>query len=145
MIDTSEHLFTLTIYKELKNNNVGRSAHWSSAHKSKREWANALKAADVLTETGVHFSLSEFHNDVLANTHLQQRVGIAVRRVLGKRQRFWDADSILRGNFKECLDSVVDTGLLLDDSTKHVAWCVGIQDDSRKSDGPFTELVFYGA
>lgn len=145
MIDTSELLFTITVYKELKNNNVGRSAHWSSAHKSKREWVNALKGADVITDTGVHFSLPSFHADVLSSRPLGQRVGIAVRRVLGKRQRFFDADSILRGNFKECLDSVVDFGILTDDNTKHVAWCVGLQDDSRKDEGPFTELIFYGA
>ena len=145
MIDISEQLFTITIYKELKNNNVGRSAHWSSAHKSKREWANALKTADVVTETGVHFTLPEFHNDVLLNAHVQQRVGIIVKRVLGKGQRFWDADSILRGNLKEGLDSIVDAGLLLDASTKPVAWCLGIQDDSRRNEGPFTEFVFYGA
>ncbi len=145
MIDTSELLFTLSIYKELKNNNAGRSAHWSSAHKSKREWVNALKEADVMTETGVHFTLSDFHADILSGQPLAQKVGIAARRVLGKRQRFFDADSILRGNFKECLDSVVDFGILTDDSTKHVTWCVGLQDDSRKDEGPFTELIFYGS
>ena len=64
--------------------------------------------------------------------------------MLGKRQRFWDADSALRGA-KELIDSVVDSGLLVDDNMKHVAWCLGIQDDSRKDEGPFVELDFYGA
>lgn len=141
----SKLLFTITIDKELKNGNTGRTKHFSQAIKEKKQWVQALSVADVETETGIVLPLPAFIEDILNGQPIAQKVGIAVRRVLGKRQRQWDADSILRGNFKECLDSVVGTGLLSDDNTKHVAWCVGLQDDTRKSEGPFVELDFYGA
>lgn len=141
----SELLFTVTVNKELKNNNGGRSAHWSSAHKEKQSWLRALDGADVETATGEVLDLNTFRTYVLDDKPMAQVVGIAVRRVLGKRQRKFDADSILRGNAKELLDSFVTSGILGDDNTKHVAWCVGLQDDSRKDEGPFTEVLFYGA
>ena len=82
---------------------------------------------------------------MLGGEAVQQKVGIVFNRVLGKRQRMYDSDSILRGNAKELLDAVVDTGLLFDDNVKHVGWSLGMQDDTRKDQGPFTELLFYGA
>ena len=140
----NEHLFTITLDKELKNGNTGRTTHWSSAHKEKKKWAAALQASDVETDSGMVIDLQTFLEEVLGDRSVQQRVGLVVRRVLGKRQRFWDADSALRGA-KELIDATVDTGLLVDDSMKYVAWCVGSQDDSRKDEGPFVELVFYAA
>ena len=140
----SKLLFTITIDKELKNGNTGRTKHFSQAIKEKKQWVQALSVADVETETGIVLPLPAFIEDVLNGRPIAQKVGIAVRRVLGKRQRFWDADSALRGA-KELIDSVVDSGLLVDDNMKHVAWCLGIQDDSRKDEGPFVELDFYGA
>ncbi len=145
MIINDQLLFTLTVDKELKNNNVGRSAHWSSAHKQKKEWTNALKKADVVTESGLALPLQAFIEEVLNGQPVQQKVGIVFKRVLGKRQRMFDSDSILRGNAKELLDAVVDSGLLVDDNVKHVAWCIGLQDDKRKDQGPSVELLFYGA
>ena len=139
----AEHLFTVTVNKELKNNNTGRSAHWSSAHKEKQSWLRALDGADVMTATGESLDLNTFRTYVLNDKPLAQIVGLAVRRVLGPRQRFFDADSILRGNVKEGVDSFVTAGILSDDNIKHVAWCVGLQDDTRKSEGPFTEFIFY--
>ena len=141
----SELLFTITIDKELKNGNTGRTKHFSQAIKEKKQWVQALGNADVETVTGIVYPLPAFIQDVMLGSPIQQKVGIVVNRVLGKRQRQWDSDSILRGNFKECLDSVVGSGLLSDDNTKCVAWCVGLQDDTRKSEGPFVELLFYGA
>lgn len=141
----SELLFTITIDKELKNGNTGRTKHFSQAIKEKKQWVQALGNADVETVTGIVYPLPAFIQDVMLGSPIQQKVGIVVNRVLGKRQRQWDSDSILRGNFKECLDSVVGSGLLSDDNTKYVAWCVGLQDDTRKSEGPFVELLFYGA
>lgn len=141
----SELLFTITIDKELKNGNTGRTKHFSQAIKEKKQWVQALGNADVETVTGIVYPLPAFIQDVMLGSPIQQKVGIVVNRVLGKRQRQWDSDSILRGNFKECLDSVVGSGLLSDDNTKYVAWCVGLQDETRKSEGPFVELLFYGA
>jgi hypothetical protein len=144
MIINEQLLFTVTVDRELKNGNTGRTKHFSQAIKEKKGWANALKKADVVTETGLAFPLPAFIEDVLNGQPVQQEVGLVVKRVLGKRQRYWDADSALRGA-KELVDAVVDTGLLVDDNMKHVAWCLGLQDDSRKEQGPFVELLFYGA
>lgn len=138
----SELLFTVSVNKELKNNNTGRSAHWSSAHKEKQAWLRALDGADVETATGESIDFNTFRTYVLDDRPVQQRVGIVVNRVLGKRQRFWDPDSTLRGS-KELIDSLVTCGILGDDNIKHVAWCVGLQDDSRKDEGPFVEILFY--
>ena len=144
MIINEQLLFTVTVDRELKNGNTGRTKHFSQAIKEKKGWVNALKNADVVTETGLAFPLPAFIEEVLNGQPVQQKVGLVVRRVLGKRQRLWDADSALRGA-KELIDAVVDTGLLVDDNMKHVAWCIGLQDDSRKEQGPFVELLFYGA
>ena len=138
----SELLFTVSLDKELKNGNTGRNKHWSSAHRDKRAWMNALSDADIVTETGESFDFNTFYECVLGSDSISQKVGIVVLRVLGKRQRFWDSDSTLRGS-KELIDSFVTSGILTDDNIKHVAWCVGLQDDSRKDEGPFTEVLFY--
>ena len=145
MIINEPLLFTVTVDRELKNGNTGRTKHFSQAIKEKKGWAQALKNADVVTETGLAFPLPAFIEDVLGGVPVQQKVGIIFKRVLGKRQRMYDSDSILRGNAKELLDAVVDSGLLFDDNVKHVAWSLGMQDDTRKDQGPFCELLFYEA
>ena len=88
-------------------------------------------------------SLIEFPN--LGDRPVQQKVGIVFTRVLGKKQRLYDSDSILRGNVKELLDSIVDFGILGDDNNDHVLWSLGLQDKERRSEGPLTEVSFYGA
>jgi hypothetical protein len=140
----SELLFTIEIPKELKNGNTGRTKHWSSAHKDKQAWVKALSQSDILTATGLSLDFATFKNEVLLSQPVQSRVGLVVERVLGKRQRHWDADSALRGA-KELIDSIVFHGILDDDSHKHVAWCVGLQDDTAKDQGPFTRVHFYEA
>ena len=140
-----ELLFTITLDKELKNGNEGRSKHWSSAHREKKQWIAALQAADVETDTGMVIDSQTFLDEVLGGKSVQQRVGLTFTRVLGKGQRLIDSDSILRGNCKELLDSVVDFGILEDDNNKYVAWSLGLQDDTRRSEGPMVELSFYAA
>ena len=72
-----------------------------------------------------------------------RKVDIIITRVLGKGQRFWDQDSVLRGNAKQLLDSLVDAGVLNDDSIKWVGRCLGSQDASRRESGPAIEVTFY--
>ena len=144
MIDTSDPLFSITVPKELKNSNNGQSRHWSSSHKDKKEFMVALDNSHVVTDTGVKLGMESFIHDILGGEPLSQKVGLIVERVLGKRQRLWDSDSVLRGNAKQAIDSVVDFGILTDDSTKFVSWSLGIQDDTCKADGPFTRIHFYG-
>lgn len=140
----AELLFTMEIQKELKNGNTGRTKHWSSAHKEKQAWGRAVSQSDILTATGVSLDFETFKTEVLLSRPIQQRVGMVVERVMGKRQRHWDPDSTLRGS-KELVDSIVFHGIIADDSHKHVAWCVGLQDDTIKDQGPFTRIYFYEA
>lgn len=142
---SNQLLFTIEVPKELKNNNVGRSAHWSSAHKQKQQWNKALLQSDILTATGLSLDFETFKTEVLLSQPIQQKVGLVVERVLGKRQRLWDVDSIARGNLKEGLDAVVLSGILHDDSPKHVAWFFGKQNAGEKESGPFTRFHFYEA
>jgi hypothetical protein len=140
-----EHLFTISLNKELKNGNEGRSKHWSSAHTSKKQWKKVLAEADIECETGLVLDVQTFLEEVLGDRPVQQRVGLVFTRVLGKGQRMYDSDSIIRGNAKELLDSIVDIGILSDDNTKYVEWSLGLQDDKRRTEGPFTTVSFYDA
>ncbi len=139
-----QKLFTIEIYKELKNGNTGRTKHWSSAAKDRKAWMNAIGKCDITTETGVVLPAVTFLEDVLNGDPVAEPVGLVVERVLGVRQRLWDADSTLRGA-KELIDSVVEWGFLHDDNHKFVKWCVGLQDDTCKEEGPYVRVHFYAA
>lgn len=81
-----------------------------------------------------------------ANAHpSQNRVGLVVTRHLGKGDRLWDMDSVLRSSAKELIDSLVESGYIKDDSPKYVAWVVGLQDDSNRQAGPFTTVEIHEA
>jgi len=140
----NEKLFTVTVYHKLKNNNNGQTKHWSSSAAERKRWMKALDSADVETETGLHFSVREFIDEVLCGEPVQQRVGIQVERCLGPRERHWDADSILRGSAKQLIDSLVEVGFLTDDNTQHIVWAVGTQS-SERSEESHVRVTFYGA
>lgn len=142
MIDTSRLLFTFTVGKELKNGNNGQTKHFSASHKEKKEWLNALPLSDV-DVNGVEMSFETFTEEVLDSSPVACMVGIVVERFLGKRQRLWDSDSVLRGNCKQGIDAFVTRGVLSDDSMKHVSWTLGVQNDSDKENGPYTKFHFY--
>lgn len=63
-------------------------------------------------------------------------VRITVTRILGKRQRLWDADSVLRGNAKQLIDSLTDLGWWVDDSPEWITDAQGHQDATRRDKGP---------
>ncbi len=140
----NEKLFVVTIYHKLKNNNNGQTKHWSSSHADRKKWMQALNSADVETDTGLHFSVREFIDEVLGGEPVQQRVGLQVERCLGPRERLWDADSVLRGSAKQLIDSLVEVGFLTDDNSKHILWAVGTQS-SERSEESHVRITFYGA
>ena len=144
--ESVEKWATFLIDKELKNGNTGRTKHFSAAHKEKRAWNNALPKSEVLLwmkDGGAEvMQFNDFREEILNNQPYSVPVGIAVERVLGKRQRLWDADSINRGS-KELIDSFVFHNILEDDNHKFVSWCVGYQDDTAKDNGPYTRVHFY--
>ncbi len=123
----NELLFTVKVYHKLKNNNNGQSRHWSQSHSERKKWMKALEAAEVETVNGDVFGFHEFATHVLCSQPVQQRVGIEVHRVLGPRERHYDPDSVLRGNAKQLVDSLVETNYLQDDNIKCILWALGTQ------------------
>jgi len=63
-------------------------------------------------------------------------VRIHITRILGKGQRFWDADSVLRGNSKELIDSLVALGWFHDDGKKYIDQVTASQDATQRNEGP---------
>ena len=111
---------TLVLPIQLDNGNSGRSKHWAAAHRSRK----AIGATVSLFSP--------------RRTRVRTPARVHVTRVLGKGQRLMDVDSLLRGNFKEILDSIVATGLIPDDGPAHVQEVTATQDATRRSEGPMT-------
>ncbi len=142
MIDTSNLLFTVKVNHKLKNNNNGQTRHWSSSHSERKKWMKALETAEVETETGCMFDYHDFLANVLGGEPMAQKVGIEVHRVLGPRERHWDADSVLRGSAKQLVDSLVETKLLTDDNIKCILWALGTQSVERSAESHVLVRVF---
>jgi len=65
---------------------------------------------------------------------------VTVTRILGRGERQWDCDSILRGNAKQLIDALVSAGWFYDDSPQWISGCLGFQDSTRREIGPATEI-----
>ncbi len=63
-------------------------------------------------------------------------VKLTLTRILGPNQRLWDADSVLRGNAKQLVDSLVAVGWFHDDSMKYITQVIGAQDATQRENGP---------
>ena len=88
---------------ELTNGNDGRGGRWFSSAKMRKQ----IEA--VLIATG--------HR----RKPFEAPVSLMVTRVMGKRQKAWDADSWQRGNLKELIDALVVVGWFTDDSPKYIS------------------------
>lgn len=127
--------YTIRIFRELNNGNSGRTKHWTQAHGERRAWRKALDNACVILSNGDELA---FYDHVRQPPDYVQ--GLIVRRVLGAKARYWDADSVLRGNAKECIDSLTEAGIAKDDGIRYIEWVLGVQDADRRKIGPFTEV-----
>lgn len=114
---------TLTLPIRLENDNQGRSQHWSRAAKRKSQYATLIR---VLGGRRKPFD---------------SPVSLRVTRILGPRERLWDADSIGRGSAKELVDALVACGWLHDDGPKWVTSVEYAQEVDRKS-GPAVRVEF---
>ncbi len=72
-------------------------------------------------------------------------VRLVVTRMLGARQKFWDADSVLRGSWKSLQDSLVAVGWFHDDSYKYIKAVDGRQDASQREKGAAVKVEVYKA
>lgn len=114
----SNGVLRLDLPAELTNGNTGQSKHWGSTVKLRNEYLEVLTSCYYRAAPPDH----------------QQH--IKVTRVLGKGQRLWDADSILRGSAKQLIDSLVDHGFMHDDGPKWLVSATGTQDDTQRENGP---------
>ena len=108
---------------EMTNGNDGRGSKWFSSANVRKKFEAKLRRLGQTRKPFPH------------------PVSLTIVRVLGKRQRLWDNDSIGRGNAKEIIDSLVACGWFHDDSPKFISRVDYRQDDSRKSTGPFVEIT----
>ena len=115
------HAVTLPI--ELTNGNDGRTQKWFNSAKRRREYEQ------LLIFTG--------HN----RKPFPMPVGLVVVRILGKGQRLWDADSGLRGSWKEIQDALVAVGWFVDDSARYIEWVQFSQDKTQRDDGPAVRVI----
>jgi len=113
---------TFKIPYELTNRNTGRGSHWGNTAREKEEWVRRLGKLPS-PFFGVSFPCA-----------------LVVTRILGPGQKFWDADSILRGNWKELQDAMVGAGWLEDDDSRYLSDVIPKQDKTRRSEGPSIEV-----
>ena len=104
----------------LTNDNGGRSAHWSRAASRKKRYAAVVPRAERRFEVPVEISIC---------------------RVLGPRQKLWDADSVGRGSVKELIDTLVDAGYLHDDGPRWVR-AVQYRQQVDREKGPAVVVEF---
>ena len=142
MIDTTNHMFTIVVEHKMKNSNNGQTKHWSTTAADRKQWMKALDNATVEVNE-IHLSLGEFITEVLLDRPVASLVGLVIERVLGPKERLWDADSVLRGSAKQLIDSIVEYEVLGDDDAKHVLWSLGTQDKSDRTQGPAVRVHFY--
>lgn len=122
--------YRIVVDRELKNGNNGQSKHWSGSHKERQGWTQAINNAYAISTNGTEFPLDTF----LACSAPDDLQGLVITRFLAKGQRKWDADSVLRGNAKQLVDSLIEAGVARDDSPKYIDFVYGLQDDSQRGE-----------
>ena len=144
LFNTKEPLVKVVVKDNISNRNDGQGKHWSASSKARSRIFNECKDAE-------YFRYSDRRRVYLpasikeCKIPSRVKVNIVATRVLGPKQRLWDADSILRGEFKQLLDSLVQLGIIEDDGPKFVKHCLGLQDSASRCDGPSFIVEFFEA
>ena len=107
-----------TIKLNLTNGNDGQGRAWYRTASTRKAIEQQLKVQDLKRDA------------------FDFPVKITLTRILGPNQRLWDADSVLRGNAKQLIDSLVAVGWFHDDSMKYIAQVIGAQDAKQRENGP---------
>ena len=138
------HIGTIHLPMKLKNNNQGQGHHWSGSHRERRAASEAVAKAEYRYTMDGHTTIGCTLLEWLSGPHTSYgKLGIIVWRVLGPRERLWDADSVLRGNYKQIQDALIEAGLAEDDSPKYIDWVLGRQDKERRDEGSSVEIELY--
>ena len=111
---------------ELINRNDGRGHHFGRTASERKKIERILRAGGYSRPEPLPFPVT-----------------LKITRVMGKGQRFWDADSVLRGNSKEIIDSLVAIGWFVDDDYKHITSCEGLQTSDEREIGTLTRIQIY--
>lgn len=120
-------ILTSTLPIQLTNGNTGRGhAHWQTT-KIRKQYETDLRLLR------------------LERKPFDFPVEVCITRILGPRQRLWDAGSVLRGSAKELIDSLVAIGWLHDDGPRWIVRAIGEQDASDRGSGPTTRIDIYRA
>lgn len=110
---------------DLTNGNDGRGTRWFRSANRRQAIAEQLA------------------NEGYRRRPFEGPTRIVFRRILGRGQRLWDADSVGRGSAKEILDALVELGWWVDDSPKWITHCDYQQDATRRHMGPAVEIEVY--
>lgn len=111
---------------ELTNGNDGRGSTFWSSNKRRQDMESELRLLGHVRQP------------------FDEKVALVrVTRILGKRQRLWDPDSIGRGSAKELIDSLVACGWFVDDSAKWIENVDYRQDDTQRDKGPATRIEVF--
>ena len=110
---------------ELTNNNNGRTHHFGKSASNRRKYTK------LLLQLGHRRKPFAVQTDVV------------VTRILGSNQRLWDASSVLRGNWKELEDALVEAGWWWDDDVTWIRLVLGTQDPIRRHLGPAVQIDVY--
>jgi hypothetical protein len=102
-------LIEVTLPICLTNNNAGQGRSWHKSANDRKKFEQVLRANNLVRSP---FCLP---------------VAVEVIRNIGPRQRWWDADSILRGSVKGLLDAMTACGWFVDDKPEHIVQVVGSQ------------------
>ena len=109
---------------ELTNKNHGRGYSWHAS-------AAERKRLDLLFRA------------LGARSPYDVPVVLVLTRVLGRGQRLFDSDSLLRGNSKEIIDAMVAHGWFHDDSPKWIRLTLANQDVPNRATGPKTQIQIW--
>jgi hypothetical protein len=113
-----QETFLIPLPIKLTNGNVGRTTHFGASAKRRMEYEKLIKTLGLVKEPPFY------------------RQSVVVARVLGKGEKYYDPDSLQRGNLKEIIDALVACGWFVDDSYKWIELVNCIQDGSDRSQGP---------
>lgn len=112
---------------QLTNDNAGRTQSHRKTHRRRVTVSEHLKQSGRVREP------------------FRGHTGVVVIRVLGSGEKLWDSSSVLRGNWKEIEDALVELGWWEDDDSRFISWTVGLQDASQRDSGPATWVKVFEA
>lgn len=127
-MEPEEPVVSVTLDIELTNNNKGQGHKWFSSAKER---------------TRLERVLLDFCGK---RKPFKFPVRLRMTRILGPKQRLWDATNFWRGNTKQLVDAMVATGWFKDDNLKWIHEPVeGVQDPSRRDIGPAVKIEIFRA